>query len=73
MQMCPFCDKVYDESEYSTCPYCSKELKEDTGEKVFKYCPNCNGIMYWDNGWECTDCGQEIDTDIYDSDGIICG
>ena len=22
MQMCPFCDKVYDESEYSHCPYC---------------------------------------------------
>ena len=22
MQMCPMCDKVYDESEYSRCPYC---------------------------------------------------
>lgn len=22
MQMCPWCDKVYDESEYSRCPYC---------------------------------------------------
>lgn len=22
MQMCPFCDKVYDESEYARCPYC---------------------------------------------------
>ena len=22
MQMCPFCDRVYDESEYSRCPYC---------------------------------------------------
>ena len=28
MQMCPFCDKVYDESEYSHCPYCSGELVE---------------------------------------------
>ena len=30
MQMCPYCDKVYDESEYSICPYCSGELEEDT-------------------------------------------
>lgn len=22
MQMCPWCNKVYDESEYSRCPYC---------------------------------------------------
>ena len=29
MQMCPFCDKVYDESEYSHCPYCSGEIEED--------------------------------------------
>mgnify|MGYP000672984018 CR=1 FL=1 len=29
MQMCPFCDHVYDESEYSHCPYCSGELNED--------------------------------------------
>lgn len=28
MQMCPCCDKVYDESEYSHCPYCSGELEE---------------------------------------------
>lgn len=25
MQMCPFCEMVYDESEYSKCPYCSKD------------------------------------------------
>lgn len=25
MQMCPNCDKVYDESEYSRCPYCYEE------------------------------------------------
>lgn len=29
MQMCFICDKVYDESEYVYCPYCSKELEED--------------------------------------------
>ena len=33
MQMCPFCDKVYDESEYSCCPYCS-ELEEDVKKFV---------------------------------------
>ena len=27
MTMCPYCDKVYDESEYSKCPY-------DYGRKV---------------------------------------
>lgn len=31
MQMCPYCDKVYDESEYSRCPYCHDD---DDGEKV---------------------------------------
>ena len=32
MQQCPFCDKVYDESEYSHCPYCSGELEDDDEE-----------------------------------------
>lgn len=45
MQMCPFCDKVYDESEYSHCPYCSGEIEEDTGERPYKDCPECGGIM----------------------------
>lgn len=48
MQMCPFCDKVYDESEYSHCPYCSGELEDDISERYYKNCPNCDGIMYWD-------------------------
>ena len=25
MQMCPNCDRVYDESEHSRCPYCHKD------------------------------------------------
>lgn len=73
MQMCPFCDKVYDESEYSRCPYCSGELEDDTGERYFKNCPNCGGIMYWDDEWECTNCGETIDSDEDDNDGIIEG
>lgn len=28
MQMCPFCDRVYDESEYSRCPYCHDDDRE---------------------------------------------
>ena len=35
MQMCPFCNKVYDESEYTHCPYCSGELEEDDEERDF--------------------------------------
>lgn len=27
MQMCPNCDRVYDESEYSRCPYCYVEVE----------------------------------------------
>ena len=46
MQMCPYCDKVYDESEYGQCPYCSGELEEDDEE--FRPCPECGGCLYWD-------------------------
>lgn len=73
MQMCPFCDKVYDESEYGHCPYCSGLIKPVYTEKFFKTCPNCGGNMYWDGSWECTNCGEEIDSDEDDNDGIIEG
>ena len=41
MQMCPDCDRVYDESEYTSCPYCSGELDEDmSGTKtILLLCP----------------------------------
>ena len=26
MQQCPDCGKIYDESEYTHCPYCSGEI-----------------------------------------------
>ena len=36
MQMCPNCDRVYDESEYSRCPYCHKDDDQcDNGSKKF--------------------------------------
>ena len=40
-------------------------------ERFFKNCPNCHGIMYWDDYWECTNCGHEIYSDEDDNDGII--
>lgn len=73
MQSCPWCDEVYDESEYSKCPYCSGELERDTSARPFKNCPNCGGVMYWDDEWECTKCGETIDTDEDDCDGTIEG
>lgn len=71
MQMCPNCDKVYDSTEYSRCPYCSGELENKSGESYYKNCPNCGGIMYWDGCWECSNCDCTIDTDEDDYDGIL--
>ena len=54
MQMCPNCDMVYDESEYTHCPYCSGELEDD--EEV-RPCPECGGYLHWDGElWECSNC-----------------
>lgn len=51
MQMCPFCDKVYNESEYNHCPYCSGELDDDDDE--VRPCPECGGCLHWDGEiWE---------------------
>ena len=74
MQMCPYCNKVYDESEYVYCPYCSGELEEERGKIKIKTCPNCDGIMYWDENseyWECSNCGDTIETDEDDYDDIL--
>ena len=55
MQVCPSCDKVYDESEYSYCPYCSGELEEDDDE--VRQCPECGACLHWDGSiWECSNC-----------------
>ena len=72
MQMCPDCNKVYDESEYSWCPYCSGELDSDESGTKIKDCPECGGIMYWDDCWECSNCDYTINTDEDDYDGILC-
>lgn len=71
MQTCANCDMVYDESEYSRCPYCSGELERYTGERKIKHCPECGGAMYWDGCWECCNCLCEIDADEDDYDGIM--
>ena len=73
MQVCPNCDRVYDESEYGVCPYFSGQIEPEYEERPFKHCPNCGGIMYWNGSWECSNCGDEIDTDEDDNDGIIEG
>ncbi len=56
MQMCPDCEKVYDESEYAYCPYCSGEIEEE--EEEFRPCPECGGCLYNYHGdvWECSNC-----------------
>ena len=71
MQMCPECDKVYDSTEYSKCPYCTGKLEEEHGERYYKVCPNCDGTMYWDEYWFCENFGKTIETDEEDNDGII--
>jgi len=73
MQMCPFCDKVYDESEYSHCSYCSGELEDPNIGRKVKDCPECGAIMYWDGCWECYNCEYTIDTDEEDYDSILEG
>ncbi|MDD6039574.1 MAG: hypothetical protein PUD63_00065 [Clostridia bacterium] len=73
MQMCPNCDRVYDESEYSRCPYCSGEIELEEEVRYFKKCPNCDGVMLWDGVWGCLNCGLEIDSDEDDNDGTIEG
>lgn len=56
MQMCPNCDRVYDESEYSRCPYCSGELEIEEDE--VRECPECGGCLHCYDGetWECSNC-----------------
>ena len=59
MQMCPFCYHVYDESEYSHCPYCSDELDEDEDDDddEVRPCPECGGCLYFDGEvCECSNC-----------------
>ena len=73
MQMCPFCDNVYDESEYSRCPYCTGELENSIKETPVKDCLECGCIMYWDGCWECSNCTNTINTDEDDYDSILEG
>ena len=62
MQMCPYCDRIYDESEYSHCPYCSGLFQKIKVEEPYKNCPNCGGTMFLRDGvWFCENCGREID------------
>ena len=70
MQMCPNCDKVYDESEYTHCPYCSGEIEPET--EKYKDCPECDGIMYWDGDcWSLRFCrgGDQMVKSVFRNHG----
>ena len=71
MQTCPMCDSVYDESEFSKCPFCSGEMEFNMSETKIKNCPDCGCIMYWDECWECPNCDCTIETDEDDYDAIL--
>ena len=73
MQMCPGCDRVYDEEEYSSCPYCSGLIRKIKVEEPYKACPNCDGTMLWrDEMWSCEDCGDEEEGDVSeDQEGTV--
>jgi transposase len=42
-----------------------------TGETKAKKCPDCGGIMRWDDEWLCSNCGCTIDADEEDYDFIL--
>ena len=42
MQMCPWCDTVYDESEYSKCPRCHPD---DNVEKIHIVCDDDGTVL----------------------------
>lgn len=47
-------------------------MEEEHGERYYKVCPNCEGTMEWEDGtWMCSNCGDEIESDEDDNDGII--
>ncbi len=70
MQMCPDCGKIYDESDFSHCPYCSGEIEEEKEIKI-KFC-SCGSYMIWDGDcWICVNCDNEIHSDEDDYDSIM--
>ena len=37
MQMCPECERIYDESDYAHCPYCSGEMDPNAYDDEEEY------------------------------------
>ncbi|MCR4607816.1 MAG: hypothetical protein K5771_08840 [Oscillospiraceae bacterium] len=67
MQMCPECGKIYDESDYARCPYCSGELSDedveydDYVEYEFGEDPGWDYVYDEDGeGVDCPICGAEL-------------
>ncbi len=77
MQQCGDCGKIYDESEYASCPYCNGEefcddIDEDSSEEVWTGpCAECDGTGRIEcdvcegegeyNSEVCTSCNGEGD------------
>ena len=79
MQQCGFCLKVYDESEYTHCPFCAglidvdfEEEEEETYEidektRRFIQIRDCPGIFDDEGEWvRCPICG----TGLHNCDGV---
>lgn len=43
MQQCSDCLKIYDESEYVSCPYCNENDEVNYEESFNGVCPECEG------------------------------
>ena len=55
MQMCPDCGKIYDESEYAHCPFCSGECIESEDEEWEEFEDPGYDYVYDEDG-SCVSC-----------------
>ena len=44
-EICPFCDKVYDESEYSRCPYFAEGKYRNASDECISVSAYCEPIL----------------------------
>ena len=79
--MCPRCGRRLHrqkdiwgdwDGETYICERCATEAENDDA-RPYKVCPNCDGTMYWEDYWKCTNCGEEVFSDEDDNDGVVVG